>query len=205
MRDAYRLAEIERRLDNILRMAVIEDADYNTARVKVRDGDLLSGWLPWLTSRANAGEVSWDAPEIGERVLLLCLSGDVEQGFVLPTFYCDDNPAPANSADQIIRHHKGGARDDYNRVTHTREIELPADGALSITIGTAVVLVRSDAVTITIDGTVITGTANEITLNAPAIKLGPSGGPFKKVARIGDAVDPNTHKIIEGSNAVQSS
>ena len=75
-----RVAELERRLVNVVRHATVTTADYENGWVQVSDDDWTSGWLPWFTSRAAGGEVTWSAPEIGERVTVLCPSGDIHQG-----------------------------------------------------------------------------------------------------------------------------
>ena len=42
-------ADNERRIANVVRLGVVDEADYTTRRVRVRMGDLLSGWLPFAT------------------------------------------------------------------------------------------------------------------------------------------------------------
>ena len=91
---AFRLAELERRLDNLLRWGTVAQADYAAARVRVQSGDLLTGWIPWLTRRA-AGDIDWWAPEVGEQVMLLSPCGDPAQAVCLPAVYQTAHPAPA--------------------------------------------------------------------------------------------------------------
>ena len=68
---AFRLTECERKIANLLRPAVVAEARYqDSPRVRVKAGDLLSGWLPWLTTRAGADRCWW-APEVGEQVVML--------------------------------------------------------------------------------------------------------------------------------------
>ncbi|WP_444453123.1 phage baseplate assembly protein V [Rhodobacter capsulatus] len=57
-------------------------------------------------------------------------------------------------------------------------------------------------VTITIKGDSVVIEAPQVTVNSPSIDLGGTGG--KPVARIGDQVDPGTHKIISGSGTVRA-
>ncbi len=57
--------------------------------------------LQWLT--ASAGNThSWNAPSVGEQVLVLCLGGELDTAFVLTGIYSDDNPAPSASADALV-------------------------------------------------------------------------------------------------------
>ena len=91
----YRLAELERRLGNLLRLGVVEEADYAAARVKVKSGDLVTGWIPWLTRRAS-NDSDWWAPEEKEQVVLLSPDGDPAQAVALPALYQSAHPAPAS-------------------------------------------------------------------------------------------------------------
>jgi phage baseplate assembly protein gpV len=104
---AFRVTELERRLGNLLRGGSIIATDFATARVKVRSGDLVTGWLPWLTHRAG-GDVTWHAPEIGEQVMILSPDGEPAQGVVLPAIYSTAVSAPANSADRSVITYQGG-------------------------------------------------------------------------------------------------
>lgn len=90
----FRLAELERRLANLARIGVVEELDEASARVRVRCGELLTGWLPWLTRRAG-GDADWWAPEPGEQVLVISPFGDPALGLALPALYQDTHPAPA--------------------------------------------------------------------------------------------------------------
>lgn len=93
MSNEARLTELERRLENMLRVGTIAEADYATARVRVKDGDMLTGWLPWFTHRAST-DTTWWAPEVGEQVMVLSPSGDPAQGVVLPAIFQNAYPPP---------------------------------------------------------------------------------------------------------------
>lgn len=90
----FRVTELERLVANLLRIGVIAEADYDAAKVKVRLGDLVTGWLPWFTDFAK-GDKSWKAPEVGEQVMVLSPSGDLAQGVALPSIYQTAAPAPS--------------------------------------------------------------------------------------------------------------
>lgn len=211
----YRVAELERRLLNIARVATIIDVDYEKALVKVKDGELETKFLPWLTQRANAQEISWDAPEIGERVLLVSPAGNTEIGIVIPALYCSDHPAVQNTADIIERQHSDEAIFRYDRDSSKNAILLPEDGTHFIKIGEAEFTITKDTLrvkngamtlegeSLTVKAPSVTFDSNTVTLKASAVNLGGEGG--KKVARVGDAIDTTTKKIIGGSNVTKSS
>ncbi|WP_201746364.1 phage baseplate assembly protein V [Veronia nyctiphanis] len=54
-----RLAELERRLSNLLMTGVIVETDEDLGKVKVAAGLLTTGWVPWLTHRAGPDIDYW--------------------------------------------------------------------------------------------------------------------------------------------------
>ena len=125
MHPVYDISELNRRLANLIRLAKIVKADYARARVKAQSGELVSGWLPWLTARAGQDR-SWWAPEVGEQVLLLAPSGDPAQGMVLPGIYQNACPPPERRADRHQTTYSDGAVFLYDRQRHHWDISLPA-------------------------------------------------------------------------------
>lgn len=140
MADGFDLSELSRRLENLLRIGTVAQADYGAARVRVKSGDLLTGWLPWLTHRAS-NDVTWHAPEVGEQVLLLCPSGDPALGVALPAVYQAAHPAPADEPTVHRTVYQDGTVTEYDRAAHRLtasvrgDVVLIADGDLTATIG----------------------------------------------------------------------
>jgi phage baseplate assembly protein V len=143
----YRIAELERRLNNVLRKGVIEEADYDTARVRVRSGDLLTGWLPWITRRAS-NDADWWAPEVGEQVMLMSPAGDPAQGVVQPAIYQQAHPAPENRETVRRIDFKDGGFFEYDRESGAMTINVV--GNADITVGGKTTLVSDN--TVEIDG-----------------------------------------------------
>ncbi|EGB5079958.1 phage baseplate assembly protein V, partial [Escherichia coli] len=50
-------AELMRLLSNIIRTGIISEVDEKSWRVRVRSGELETGWLRWNTTRAGAFNV----------------------------------------------------------------------------------------------------------------------------------------------------
>jgi len=97
----FRLTELEHKLNNLVRVGQVAEADYDAARVRVQLGPITTGWRPWLTTRAG-GDRSWWAPEVGEQVVVFSPAGELAHAWVLPAGFSDAAPAPANSPD-ILR------------------------------------------------------------------------------------------------------
>ncbi|MFE8348658.1 MAG: phage baseplate assembly protein V, partial [Xylella fastidiosa subsp. multiplex] len=78
----------------------VAELDPATACVRIEAGELLTGWLPVMASRAGADR-SWWLPHLGEQVIALCPNGDSALGIVLPgSLYQETFPAPSNTAHQ---------------------------------------------------------------------------------------------------------
>ena len=109
-------ADNERRIANVVRLGVVDEADYTTRRVRVRMGDLLSGWLPFATPRA-AQDKTWHPVEVGEQVVLVAPNGDLTQAIVLASLNSTVNPGPADkpTLSRVVY-------EDGTFVQHDREI-----------------------------------------------------------------------------------
>ncbi len=211
-----RMSELERRFENVIRHGTITEADYEAAKVKVSFGEeLTSGWLNWFTARAAGAEVTWSAPEVGERVTVFSPNGDIHQGRVMPAVYSDKSQAPAIDPDVSTTAHNDGGHFTYDRKKHTYVLQPHTDGSVRLLVGkTEIILDKEDinliadasvsvaAPEVTVTAKTVNVSADTVTVDAPAINLGGAGG--EKVARVGDAVNPKTMKIIEGSNVTKS-
>lgn len=142
---AYRVAELERCLANLLRLGRVEGVDLAAARVQVRSGALVTAWLPWVTRRAGA-DADWWAPAIGEQVLLLAPGGDLAQGVVLPALYQSAHPAPAAAAAVHATHYADGGYDRYDQAAGAWQRS--AQGPVEVTAGGAATLEAADLVTL---------------------------------------------------------
>lgn len=103
------IADLIRRLENLLRAGTIAEVDHASARCRVTTGGLTTGWLPWFTRRAGS-TTDWDPPSVGEQCVVLCPSGIPEVGFVLVGVYSTANPPRSNSPD---RHRIQWANGDF--------------------------------------------------------------------------------------------
>ncbi|MGE4296937.1 MAG: phage baseplate assembly protein V [Desulfovibrionaceae bacterium] len=180
----FRLAELERKLPNVVRVGTVEAADYPAARVRVRTGDIVTGWLPWLTVRAGMDR-SWWAPEVGEQTVVLSPSGELAQGVVLFGLYRDAHPAIADVPTIHRVEYADGAFIEYDREQHILSAYVPgdivavADGNVAVTAGgDAGVFITGDLdasvggdVTVAAQGAVAISSPSKISLAAPVIEI----------------------------------
>lgn len=116
------IPEILRLLRNLIRIGTVSAINLEDGLCRVDTGNNTTTWLHWLTARAGRTR-SWNAPSLGEQVLVLCLGGELDTGFVLPGVFSDDNPAPSASADALHWSFPDGAVIEYE----------PESGALKAT------------------------------------------------------------------------
>ena len=107
--------DLERRLQNLIRVGVVSEVQGDRARVDFGHG-LVSEWLPWCVRRAH-GDVEWWSVEVGEQVVVLSPGGLLEDGFIAWSLYQSDHPAPADSPDQHITRYGNGASMVHDRAT----------------------------------------------------------------------------------------
>jgi len=132
MAELLDIVELQRRLFSLIQVGVIQSADYPNAVVRVQVGDNLTGWLPWLTTRAG-GDRNWWAPEVGEQVVILSPSGDLAQGMVLPALYQTANPAPVNAETVHQTIYEDGTIVEYDRAAHKLTVNVQGGDVLVTT------------------------------------------------------------------------
>ncbi|MTH78751.1 phage baseplate assembly protein V [Paracoccus aestuariivivens] len=89
------MAELERRLANVVRFATITEVDPGNARARVTFGrETASAWLHFSTARAGGARV-WSPPVTGEQVVVLSPMGDTGQGIIMGSLPSNAFPAPS--------------------------------------------------------------------------------------------------------------
>lgn len=122
--------DLQRRLENLIRIAPVIKVDAELSRVKVRfsDGDPARGipptdseWLRVLVERA-AATIDYDMPEIGEQVMIFSPGGEIAGGYVGSAIYSGAYPAPSKDPKVKLRKHADGMEWSYDSGSHTLRI-----------------------------------------------------------------------------------
>ena len=100
-------AELNRRIDNLIRFGTIAEVDHATARARVKSGEILTDFLPFITLRA--------APTKGEQCVILAASGEFTTACVLVGLYTQN--APSQSPDVHVIQFADGATIEYNQAS----------------------------------------------------------------------------------------
>lgn len=125
------IAQLNRLLENLVRLGTIAEVDHQAARVKVQSGRLFTGWLPWVAPRAGADR-EWHPPTVDEQVVLLSPSGQTANGVVLVGLFSDDHPANGDRAGLHRYTYADGAVIEYDSVAHHLRAILPAGGSTEL-------------------------------------------------------------------------
>lgn len=138
-------AELLRLIHNLIRFGTIAEVDHGVVgerppRVRVKSGELLTGWLPWIEARAGTSR-TWDPLTLGEQVIVFSPGGDLAGGVALAGLNANANPAPSDDPNVIGRWLPDGSRIEYDHDAHrllircVGDIALEVDGNLTATVG----------------------------------------------------------------------
>ena len=186
----FDLVEIARRLENIIRNGTIAEVDYQSARVRVKydedesGNDILTDWLPWLTTRAG-NDRTWWAPELGEQVLILSPSGNLALGTVLPAINQTAHPAPESDPNKHRTVYEDGSFVEYDRNAHKLTVTVNGGDAVLNTTGNLDAAVGGDAL-VNAGGNAEVDAQGHAKVTANKIDLDGAGGGGVKGAVQGD-------------------
>jgi phage baseplate assembly protein V len=143
------LTDLQQRLANLIRVGKVHSVDLNTARLRVafgKDGANVSGWIPWMTSRAGATR-EWNPPAVGEQVTMMNPSGQDNSGFAMPgAIYQTGSPANGNEAGKVT-------------------LNLPNAGEWAIYVGNAHIKAKNGELKLTVDGVHMTITHSGVAIH----------------------------------------
>ncbi|EAW9708492.1 phage baseplate assembly protein V [Salmonella enterica] len=107
------IADLRRRIDNLIRTGVVTDVNLKEGTCRVKSGKLETRHLPISAIRAGDARVWWP-PSVGEQVTIFCMSGNPETAIVLPGLFCDAFPQPDARSKTLHVHFPDGAIIEYD-------------------------------------------------------------------------------------------
>lgn len=140
---SFPVAEIDRRLANILRIGVVAALDAANALVQVDLGDLTTDWLPWSTGRAGNTR-KWSAPRVGEQVLVFSPSGELGAGIVGPSVFQDAHGAPSSNPDAENVTFSDGSSVNYDAGSNTLTVNVSGAGNVVVNCQHATINAQDD-------------------------------------------------------------
>jgi phage baseplate assembly protein V len=170
-----RLKTVEEKLNKLFQLASIKTINADaTAICILSDDQSETAPLPWMVRHAGK-TIEWWAPEEGEQVLILNLSGFMNMSLILPAFYSTNFPAP--ETDPAIRKLicSDGTSMTHNTNENTFDISTPCDVTLNTNGDATIAAVNA---TITADGDATVEAGGNVNIDGSAINLnqGDAGG-----------------------------
>lgn len=92
-------ADLNRRLENLLRLGTIAEVDHAARKVRVQSGDIKTNWLDW-PAEIGRNYKRWRPLRLGTQVMIACISGDPAQAQIIGMLYTNDIASP--SSDEAI-------------------------------------------------------------------------------------------------------
>lgn len=119
-------ADINRRIENLLRLGTIAELDTAARQVRVRSGNLLTDWLPW-PAEIGRNYIRWRPLRQGTQVILGCISGEPEQATIIGMLYTQTINSPSTDPDVDLIQFDDGTRIQHNSKTHTTTVQSAGD------------------------------------------------------------------------------
>ena len=133
---SFELAELSRRLDNIINLGTITEADHSTRKIRVQVGELQTAWLPWPVS-IGKNYVHWQPLRVGTQVVLAAPAGELAHAVVVAMCFTQAI-STSNDEDLDEIEFNDGTRVAYSSATKSLEmysvgsVHLEADGNLTL-------------------------------------------------------------------------
>lgn len=122
----YTLAELNRKFEALLIFGVVFDVDYANKKLRLKEGNLETGWLPF-PAESGRNYRRWRPIKKGQQLTAICRSGDPTQGRVLGESWWDDNDSPSTDENIDLIEFTGGATIRYDSTTNVLEFAGFAD------------------------------------------------------------------------------
>lgn len=154
-------AELNRRLENLIRLGTIAQVDHAARTLRVQSGGLLTNWLPWPAD-IGRNYRRWRPLRIGTQVVLACPSGDPAQAVIVQVLYTDALNAPSSTPSMDLIEFEDGTVIEYDSNTHQLRASL---GTSSITANQSAITIASNGSTLVLDGSGVAINGNRVDLN----------------------------------------
>lgn len=128
-------ADNNRRIESIIRFGLIAEVDHAQAKARVKCGEILTDFLPFITFRAGTTK-TWSPPTQGEQCVILAASGELTTACIITGLYTQNSPS--HSADEHVIEFADGAKITYNQangdlvVTGIKTANIKAENQINI-------------------------------------------------------------------------
>lgn len=167
------LTDLNARIANLIRIGTVAEVDYSKARARIDLGQSKTNWLPWLTMSAGQTN-SWLAPDIGEQVVILSPSGQVNQGVVINGLYHNNTPPPSQSPDEFLVKFGDGTEVSHN--PEDKQTSIRSTGQVSIYAAERIVIESNSKVNINAKEASIN--SEKVSINGDSVAINSDNATF---------------------------
>ncbi len=125
-------AELNRRLENLIRLGTIAEVNHAARTLRVKCGDLLTNWLPWPAD-IGRNYRRWRPLRKDTQVVLACPSGDLAQAVIVQILYTNTLTAPNVDPDVDLIQFEDGSYIEHNASANTLKVHAAGEMTLSYT------------------------------------------------------------------------
>lgn len=127
------LADIQRRLSNMIRRGVIHSVSHGTQpKCRVAIGKNITGWLPLCQGFSGSNRSDSNPYAVGDAVTVISEAGELLNGRVFPGWNTGKMPVPQGSDSEHITVYSDGTEIRYDRSAHALKITLADGGTYEI-------------------------------------------------------------------------
>lgn len=144
--------ELTRRVHNLVSVGTIAEIDYETARARVNiDGTHTTGFLKWVQPNSHV-DIEWNPPAMGEQVLVLAVSGRLENGLIIKGLYTSDSRPTNLDGDTTQLKFSDNTLVRYNKVTKKLLFDINNSGTFESRVGNSTIVVDENKIVLTSGG-----------------------------------------------------
>lgn len=110
---SYELAELQRKLANMIQITTITEVDHARRKLRVLVGADNSAELPWPAAIGRNWK-RWTPLRKGQQVVIACPDGNPAQAVLIGNLYRDGIDSPATDADLDVIEFENGARIEHD-------------------------------------------------------------------------------------------
>lgn len=154
---SYTTSELQRQMQNLVRVATVSKVDYANKCLRIKAGDLESNWLPH-PCHMGRNFIVWQPIRIGTQVIIACPSGDLAQAVIIGQLYQDNFQPPSTSPHIDTVKFNDGTQMTYNSDEKVLTLNVVGDvkvitkGKADINVGTDCTLTTGGNTTAIVGG-----------------------------------------------------
>ncbi len=125
------LSDLARRLENVVKIGVIQEVNLIDRTLRVQLGDVVTNWLP-MPGEVTQNYVRWRPLKTGTQVVVFCESGDFNNAVIGQILYTESTLVPSNSPTEDVIEFSDGALLRYDTSKSELTAALPVDAKIDV-------------------------------------------------------------------------